>query len=149
MAVTMRKAGTADIAAIVSMQNDLASEGALWGYMADSAEEWNQRDLDWLLLAVDGSEPVGLIYCTERPYQGECVFSEGNRILEIVELYVRPEYRHAGVGRRMVDAVQSMAAASGFTHMRLYSAAKRFDDILAFYRCCGFAPWYLEMTKPV
>ena len=33
--------------------------------------------------------------------------------------------------------------------MRLYSAAKRFDDILAFYRKCGFAPWYLEMVKPI
>jgi hypothetical protein len=33
--------------------------------------------------------------------------------------------------------------------MRLYSAAKRFDEILAFYRGCGFAPWYLEMVKPI
>jgi GNAT superfamily N-acetyltransferase len=149
MAVTIRKAGAADIAVILSMQNDLASEGAIWGYAADSPREWNHRNLGWLFLAVDGCEPVGFIYCAERPYQGECVFSEGSRILEIIEIYVRPQCRGAGVGRRMVDAVQSEAAASGFTHMRLYSAAKRFDDILAFYRGCGFAPWYLEMVKPI
>jgi ribosomal protein S18 acetylase RimI-like enzyme len=105
MAVTIRRAGAADMAAILSMQKDLASEGAIWGYVADSAREWNQRNLDWLFLGVDGSDPVGFIYCAERPYQGECVFSEGSRVLEIVEIYVRPQCRGAGVGRRMVDAV--------------------------------------------
>ena len=98
---------------------------------------------------MDGCEPVGFIYCVERPYRGECVFPEGSRILEIIELYVRPGSRHGGVGRQMVKAVQSRAEADGFSHMRLYSAAKRFDDILAFYRDCGFAPWYLEMVKPI
>ena len=111
------------------------------------AEVWNDRDLDWLFLAIDGCESVGFIYCEERSYEGECVFPKDSRILEIIELYVRPESRHSGIGRQLVKTVQSKAKAAGFSHMRLYSAAKRFDDILAFYRDCGFAPWYLEMGK--
>ena len=149
MTITIRGANKADIAAVLSMQEDLTSEGAIWGYGSDSAEEWNDRDLDWLFLAIDGCEPVGFIYCEERPYRGECVFPEGSRILEIIELYVRPQSRHSGIGWQLVKTVQSKAKAAGFSHMRLYSAAKRFDDILAFYRDCGFTPWYLEMVKPI
>ncbi len=149
MTIKIRKANEADIAAILSMQEDLTSEGAIWGYGSDSVEVWNNRDLDWLFLAIDGCESVGFIYCEERPYEGECVFPEGSRILEIIELYVRPQSRHSGIGRQLVKTVQSKAKAAGFSHMRLYSAAKRFDDILAFYRDCGFSPWYLEMVKPI
>ena len=149
MTVTIRKSNKADIAAVLSMQEDLASEGAIWGYGPDSAEVWKNRDLDWLFVAIDSCESVGFIYCVERLYEGECVFPTGSRILEIVELYVRPESRHSGIGRQLVKIVQSKAKAAGFGHMRLYSAAKRFDDILTFYRDCGFAPWYLEMVKPI
>ena len=149
MTITIREAKKADIAAILSMQQNLASEGAIWGYGPDSAEVWNARDLDWLFLAIDGSEPVGFIYCEERPYEGECVFPKDSHILEIIELYVRPQSRHSGIGQQLVKTVQSKAKSAGFSHMRLYSAAKRFDDILAFYRDCGFVPWYLEMVKPI
>ena len=147
--ITIRKANKADIAAVLAMQQDLASEGAIWGYGADSADVWNDRNLNWLFLAIDSYEPVGFIYCEERPYEGECVFPEGSRILEIVELYVRPDSRQSRIGQQLVKTVQSKAKAAGFSHMRLYSAAKRFDDILAFYRDCGFTPWYLEMVKPI
>ena len=149
MTVTIRKGNDGDITGILLMQKDLASESAIWGYGPDSVEVWNDRDLDWLFLAMDGCKPVGFIYCVERPYGDECVFPEGSRILEIVELYVRPGSRHRGLGRQLVNAVQARAEVSGFSHMRLYSAAKRFDDILAFYRECGFAPWYLEMVKRI
>jgi GNAT superfamily N-acetyltransferase len=149
MAITIRKADTTNLVAILSMQEDLASEGAIWGYGADSLEEWKNRELNWLFIAMEGSKPVGFIYCAERPYQGEYVFPEGSRILEIVELYVRPESRHFGVGKQLVNVAQSKAKDDGFSHMRLYSATKRFDDILAFYRGCGFTPWYLEMVQPI
>ncbi len=149
MTITIRNANKADIAAVLAMQKNLASEGAIWGYGPDSTEVWNDCNLDWLFLAIDSCEPVGFIYCVERPYEGECVFPEDSRILEIIELYVRPESRHSGIGRQLVKTVQSKAKAAGFSHMRLYSAAKRFDDILAFYRDCGFTPWYLEMVKQI
>ncbi len=145
----LRKAGLKDLDTIVSMQQALASESAIWGYRSDSVEAWNGRNLDWLFLAVDNDESIGFIYCAERPYRGESVFPEGSRILEIVELYVRPEARHGGSGRQIVKIITSKANIEGFSHLRLYSAAKRFDDILAFYRECGFKPWYLEMIRPI
>lgn len=37
MTITIRNANKADIAAVLSMQEDLASEGAIWGYGPDCA----------------------------------------------------------------------------------------------------------------
>ena len=36
MTITIRKANKADIAGILSMQEDLTYEGAIWGYGSDS-----------------------------------------------------------------------------------------------------------------
>lgn len=136
-----------DIPALIEMQRALAAEGALWGYVADSASVWAGRELTWTLLAEHEGQPVGFIHAAPRDYTGECVFSAEDRILEIVEFYVAETHRNQGTGQALFEALEQLAKTARFTHLRVYSAAKRFDDILAFYRRCGFSPWYLEMTK--
>jgi len=100
-------------------------------------------------MAVVGEEPVGFIFACPRAYEGECVFRPQSRILEIVDLFGVAEWRRQGIGRELVDRVVEKAAEDGFTNLRLYSASKRFDETLAFYKRCGFRPWYFEMTRDV
>lgn len=147
--MTIREATPEDIHDIVALQQALEAEGAIHGYRADPAEQWARRDLRWVLLAVSEGSIRGFVYCAPRPPEGECVFPDGSKVLEIAELVIAPSSRRGGWGRSLMAAVEQHAAKQGFTHLRVYSAAKRFDDILRFYRGCGFAPWYLEMTKPV
>lgn len=131
------------------LQRSIEEENSIWGYCADSSDDWANRNLAWTLLAVVEAKPVGFIHCLPRPYSGECVFRADSRILEIVDLVVATPYRHRGLGHELVAAIQAQAREEGFTHLRVYSAAKRFDDILEFYRSCGFRPWYLEMTQEI
>ena len=145
----IRKATIENIPGIIALQRSVEEENAIWGYGADSPEDWANRHLAWTFLAIDGPRPVGFIYCSPRPCSGECVFPAGAEILEIVELVVAADHRHHGLGHELVTTVQRHAQREGFTHLRVYSAAKRFDDIIKFYRSCGFTPWYLEMTKDV
>ena len=145
----IRRATIEDIPAMIALQRSVEEEDALWGYGADSPEDWAKRDLEWAFLAMDGGRPVGFIYCSARPYSGECVFPVGARILEIVELVIAADHRCHGLGHELMKTTQRHAQAEGFTHLRVYSAAKRFDDIIKFYRSCGFTPWYLEMTKDI
>jgi GNAT superfamily N-acetyltransferase len=145
----IRKATPEDISALVALQRSIEDEGAIWGYHADSAEEWAHRDLSWTLLAIEQDQIIGFVYCCRRPYSGECVFPQEAKILEIVDLIVATQNRRQGLGHEFLAALQRQARTDGFTHLRLYSSAKRFDDILRFYRSCGFTPWYLEMTKGI
>ena len=145
----IQKANLDDIDSIISMQLDLASEGVIYGYVADMAKEWNERDLEWVYLSMNEGNAVGFIYCADRPYEGECIFPANSQILEIIELYVCPAFRHRGIGKQLLNTIISKANSQGYSHLRLYSAAKRFDDILTFYRDCGFTPWYLEMTQTI
>lgn len=143
----IRKATTEDIPGMIVLQRSVEAESAIWGYAADSSEDWAKRDLAWTFLAMVGTRPRGFIYCSPRPCSGECVFPAGSRILEIVDLFIAADARCRGLGHELVATLQRHAQAEGFTHLRVYSAAKRFDDIVKFYRSCGFTPWYLEMTQ--
>ena len=145
----IREATTADIAYMVALERSVESENSIWGYVADSEENWENRDLAWTLVYVVEEQIAGFIHCSPRPYSGECVFPAGSKILEIVDLAVAMPYRRRRIGYELVAAIRQRAIDSGFTHLRVYSAAKRFDDILTFYRECGFKPWYLEMIRPI
>lgn len=145
----IRKAQTEDIPVLVSLQEEVETERAIWGYGVDSPEEWAKRDLTWTFLAIDEARPVGFIYCSPRRYLGECVFPSNSNILEIVELVITSEERCHGFGHKLVTVLHQQAQTAGFTHLRVYSAAKRFDAIVRFYRSCGFTPWFLEMTQEI
>ena len=145
----IRKAKTEDIPSLMALQRSIEEENAVWGYVADSAEDWGKRNLAWTLLGIVEAGPVGFIHCSPRQYAGECVFPPASKILEIVDLIIATPYRCRGLGHELVAAIQRQASEEGFTHLRAYSAAKRFDDIVRFYRSCGFTPWYLEMTREI
>ena len=145
----IRAALPEDIPSIVVLQKSIEAEDAIWGYGADAAKDWAGRDLTYTLVARDDAGLQGFIDCCPRPYEGECVFPSGSQILEITELVVAPGERGRGLGHALVEAARRRANAAGFTHLRVYSAVKRFDDILRFYRSCGFSPWYLEMVQEI
>jgi GNAT superfamily N-acetyltransferase len=145
----MRKATTDDIPGMIALQRAVEEDDAIWGYGSDPAEEWAKRDLTWSIVAFGDDDLRGFIYCEPRPYAGECVFAAGSKILEITELVIAECERNRGLGSQLVAAMRRQAEEDGFTHMKVYSAAKRFDDIVKFYRRCGFSPWYVEMTQPI
>lgn len=143
----IRKATSDDIPGLMALQRSVEEENAIHGYRADSAEGWAARDLAWALVAVVEGQVVGFVYASPRPYSGECVFPARSTILEIVDLMIAESNRSRGLGHELVEALQHQALEAGFTHLRVYSAARRFDDIVEFYRSCGFSPWYLEMMQ--
>ena len=146
-ATVIRNATLRDVSGIVALQRSAAKENAILGYVPDAPDEWRKRDLAWTFVAVFETQPVGFIHCTPRAYSGECVFRPEARILEITDLVVEKSARRARLGNRLIAAAQERARSDGFTHLRVYSAAKRFDEIVRFYRNSGFTPWYLEMTQ--
>ncbi|HEV7396051.1 MAG TPA: GNAT family N-acetyltransferase [Pyrinomonadaceae bacterium] len=64
---------------------------------------------------------------------------------EMKRLYVRPDFRGLGVGKRMMEAIVSAGREIGYKSMRLDTLPAKMDQALAMYRRYGFKeiePYY-------
>lgn len=107
--------------------------------------DWNQtRDrlgqflLDqkyFVFVAEDAGEPVGFIAL----YESYALYAEG-AFGTIPELYVRPEYRSKGVGKKLTDKAKVFAATKGWTRLEVTTPPlPQFERTLEFYEKEGFS----------
>jgi ribosomal protein S18 acetylase RimI-like enzyme len=107
--------------------------------------DWNQtRDrlgqflLDqkyFVFVAEDAGEPVGFIAL----YEGYALYAEG-AFGTIPELYVRPEYRSKGVGKKLTDKAKEFAATKGWARLEVTTPPlPQFERTLEFYEKEGFS----------
>ncbi|WAK02113.1 GNAT family N-acetyltransferase [Methylobacter sp. YRD-M1] len=88
----------------------------------------------FVFVAEDAGKRVGFITL----YEGYALYAEG-AFGTIAELYVRPEYRSKGVGKKLTDKAKEFAAAKGWTRLEVTTPPlPQFERTLEFYEKEGF-----------
>ncbi len=88
---------------------------------------------------------VGFVCARIIANPGYAVMPTVQRVLQIEELYVRPQARGRGVGTTLVEAVLQKAREQGVRAFHVFSASRNTEDVLRFYRRHGFEPWGVQM----
>ena len=116
----------------------MSDDGAAWELRRAQYDEWLRDGNGFVLLAERGSEAAG--YAVVHLQRGpDDTFPLGERWAEIYSLSVAPEARRAGIGSRLLDAVDARLAALGIVDV-VVAAMVENEDALRLYERRGFVP---------
>jgi|SRR5215213_8547738 len=143
----IREALKTDVPIIYRLQQQMFEEDAIYGFVAEAVGQIEKSINPYFLVAETGGEIIGFISGDVYVGDGSAVVPQGEKYLEIENLYVAPEFRKQGVGGRLVDEALTKARRDGAAYATLYSASKEVHGILRFYERRGFESWYVQMFQ--
>lgn len=141
----IRECTQGDLDAVSRLQQCWEAENITHGLAAESRERLAARLGPYFLVAEADGAVEGYVFGSVQVSEGSAVIPEGERYLEVDEIYIRPESRGNGTGSMLLDRLLETARGDGISRFSVYSATKDVDGILAFYRRHGFKSWYVQM----
>ncbi len=147
MRIEIRPAVQTDLDAIAALHQEWVEESNTYGLTALPASRLSAWLADCLLAAVVDGEVAGFIRAVVRDGPQLAVFDEGERYLEIEDLFVRSDRRRMGIGGALLDAMLDRANEMGIRRFQVFSAAKDQPAIVRFYERHGFRPWGVQLFR--
>ena len=146
----VRPARTDDVHAVVGLSKLWAEEGCTTGYVA--LMEGDERLQSWFdggYFFVGEHEDVVIAYAAGVGKVGKnAIFKpEGERFLDVHEIFVHVDHRENGVGDRLVEALISRAESEGISRSMVGSNNIDWLRTYQFYERRGYRMFSIEMYK--
>jgi len=140
-----------DIDVILQMDELWEAEDIAHEYITENLEEYTaklKRFPEYILVAESNGTLVGYINGSiHNNEDGLAVIPAGETYLEIENLYVKPEFRHKGIGGRLMQSLLEVAEGNGIRRFILATDNKQMDKMLSFYKRFGFNIWFARLYK--
>lgn len=128
---------------LISMSIDWEKENSCHGYRRNQKEDIQGNRI---FLAKDGDEILGYLFGYEEVQEKHSsVIEEGKKCFEVMEIYVKPNYRDKGVGRKLFEYMEEKVDVD---YLTLSTATKNYRAILRFYiEYLGLDFWSARLFK--
>ena len=114
---------------LIELSQAWVEEDCCWGMAANEREDLQEP----LAAALDGDRIIGYafghFYTQEK--RSSCI-EAGNRCFSLDELYVLPQYRGLGVGRKLYGMIEAEAVKNS-SFLTLTTSTKNYKSILKLY----------------
>lgn len=146
----VRPAKTDDVRAVVDLSKFWADEGCTIGYVAlMEGDKHLQSWLDGGYFFVGEHEGAVIAYAAGVLKVGKNAIlePEGERYLDVHEVYVHIDHRDKGVGDRLVEALLSRSELAGISRSMVGSNNIDWLRTYQFYKRYGYRMFSIQMYK--
>ncbi|UVI32746.1 GNAT family N-acetyltransferase [Paenibacillus spongiae] len=138
-----------DLSHIVNLSKRWVAEDITAGYenvQWTEAKLMNRLNEYFYVVEADG-RIIGYSFGEVRAGQASPVIPQAESYLEIFEVYIHPDYRSEGLGKKLVGRLMEQAEKNGVTRLLVGSSNRRWKETAMFYEELGFHMWYFQMYK--
>lgn len=144
MDTEIRRCQPEELPQVLSLSDALVAEGCCNGMVNDTLAYLAKEHI---LVAAQGGQIIGYGYGrVDQAQRNMGHVRKGEAVFDIEEIYVRPDHRKEGVGRRLCEALLAQGRAAGCHAAQLSAVNQDYVPLLRFYEQMGMEFWCATMT---
>jgi XTP/dITP diphosphohydrolase len=132
---------------IIRLINIWIKERSTIGIKKETAKQLSKFPPEYFFVAFDGEKAIGFVKCEVETKSKIAAFPKGSTYLYIADVYVLPEYRHLGIGAKLVELAETAAKANRIKYAFLCSPATDHEASLCFYKRNDYNLFTMDFYK--